>query len=103
MAQVADWSVYLIRCGDGSLYTGIATDVAQRLEQHRAADGKGAKYLRGRGPLSLSCECPVGERGLALRIESRIKRMRRQDKERLARGEKALAEFVEAVRVADDG
>ena len=43
------WHLYLLRCGDGTLYCGIAVDVAARLKQH--AEGKGAKYTRGRGPL----------------------------------------------------
>ena len=45
------WFAYILRCGDGSLYTGITTDVDARLEAHRS--GKGAKYTRGRGPLEL--------------------------------------------------
>ena len=54
------WSVYLVRCGTGALYTGIATDVARRLTDHRQAEGKGAKYLRGKGPLRLVLEKKVG-------------------------------------------
>lgn len=49
-----NWKVYILRCGDGSLYTGISTDVARRLEEHRS--GKGAKYTRSRGPLELVYE-----------------------------------------------
>ena len=45
------WKLYILRCGDGTLYTGITTDVEKRLEAHRT--GKGAKYTRGRGPLEL--------------------------------------------------
>ena len=43
------WCVYILRCGDGSLYTGATDDFPRRLEAHRS--GKGAKYTRGRGPL----------------------------------------------------
>ena len=46
-----NWYLYILRCGDGTLYTGITTDVEKRLEQHRT--GKGAKYTRGRQPLEL--------------------------------------------------
>ncbi len=52
------WYLYLVRCGDGTLYTGISTDVGRRLAEHRA--GKGARYLRGRGPLSLARKVRVG-------------------------------------------
>ena len=77
------WYVYLVRCGDGTLYTGIATDVSRRLEEHRGGEGKGAKYLRGRGPLQLVLEKTVGARGVALSVESRIKKLRRAQKEEL--------------------
>ena len=46
------WYVYILRCGDGTLYTGMTDDVQRRLDAHRA--GKGAKYTRGRGPLELA-------------------------------------------------
>jgi putative endonuclease len=75
------WSVYLIRCGDRSLYTGIATDVDRRLEEHRAGTGKGSKYLRGRGPLELVACSEVGAHGPALRAEARIKKLSRLRKE----------------------
>lgn len=84
------WSVYLVRCADGALYTGIARDVARRLGEHQSDSGKGAKYLRGKGPLELAFECPVGERGLALRVERRIKRLTRERKLRLIDGEDSL-------------
>ncbi len=79
------WSLYIVRCRDGSLYTGIATDVKRRLEDHRQAGGRGAKYLRGRGPLALVLERSVGSRSLALRLESRIKRLGKARKEELVR------------------
>lgn len=79
-----DWSLYLVRCGDGALYTGIATDVERRLAEHAA--GKGAKYLRGRGPLSLAFERSVGDRGAALRMEYAIKQLSRERKEALVSG-----------------
>ena len=77
------WSVYLVRCGTGALYTGIATDVAHRLTEHRQAQGRGAKYLRGRGPLRLVFEKKVGAKGLALSVERRIKKLSKARKEAL--------------------
>lgn len=72
------WSVYILRCRDGSLYTGIARDVQMRLEQHRS--GKGAKYTRGRGPLELvyTEECP--DKSAALKREFAIKQLPREEK-----------------------
>ncbi|MBX3192575.1 MAG: GIY-YIG nuclease family protein [Labilithrix sp.] len=75
------WFVYLARCADGSLYTGIARDVAQRIAQHDA--GKGAKYTRGRGPLALCAVRGCASKGEALRLELAVKRLPRVDKERL--------------------
>ena len=76
---MAAFSVYLVRCRDGSLYTGIATDVARRLIEHE--DGaRGAKYLRGKGPLKLVYQKQVGDRSLASKIENRIKRMSKAEK-----------------------
>ena len=51
---MSDWYFYLVRCRDGSLYTGISTDVARRLAQHRGEGSAGSKYLKGRGPFDLS-------------------------------------------------
>ena len=75
------WYVYILRCGDGSLYTGIATDVVRRLAEHQT--NKGAKYLRGRGPLKLVFEKQVGSRSQALKIEHKVKGLTRQEKEDL--------------------
>jgi len=97
-ATTSDWSVYLIRCGDGSLYTGVARDVARRFEEHSASEGKGAKYLRGRGPLRLVLEHPVGERGLALRVEGRIKKLPRAQKELLLDGTRTVERIVSGAR-----
>lgn len=88
------WQIYLIRCKDGSLYTGITTDVPRRLGQHAGSGGAGAKYLRGRAPLSLAWCCTVGTRSNALRIERRIKKLGKRDKERLVAGECGLSELA---------
>lgn len=67
------WYLYILRCGDGSLYTGITTDVEARLAQHRA--GKGAKYTRGRGPLEVVYTEECGDHSAALKRELEIKAM----------------------------
>lgn len=73
--------MYILRCGDGSYYCGIAVDIQSRLEKHRA--GKGAKYTKGRLPLSLVYEELVGSRSEALIREWAIKQMNRAEKEKL--------------------
>jgi putative endonuclease len=72
------WFVYLVRCTDGSLYCGIARDVAARIAQHDA--GKGAKYTRGRGPVALVAKRRVKTKGDALRLEAAVKRERTAEK-----------------------
>ena len=73
--------MYIVKCRDGSLYTGIAADVERRIADHLA--GRGAKYLRGRGPLKLVFKKQVGRKGQALKVEHRIKRLSRHEKEGL--------------------
>lgn len=75
------WKLYILRCGDGSLYTGITTDVQARLEVHRS--GKGAKYTRGRGPLELIYSEECGTHSDALKRELAIKDLTKKEKLRL--------------------
>jgi predicted GIY-YIG superfamily endonuclease len=75
------WSVYIVRCKDGSLYTGIATNVEERIAKHNA--GKGAKYTRSRCPVVLVWqEAAVSESAARIR-EVAIKRMKKAEKEAL--------------------
>ena len=69
------WFVYILRCGDGTLYTGVTDDVQRRLAAHRA--GKGAKYTRGRGPLELVYTQEQPDKSTALRREFQIKKLTR--------------------------
>lgn len=78
------WHVYFMRCGDGTLYCGVTNDLPKRLAAHRA--GKGAKYTRGRGPLALVWKRRVKDRGGALKLEARLKRMTRRAKSALIEG-----------------
>lgn len=83
------WWVYLARCADGSLYTGIARDVAERIAAHDA--GKGAKYTRGRGPLEVCAVRRCGSKGEALSLEMAVKALARPAKESLTRPRKLAA------------
>ena len=76
-----NWHLYILRCGDGTLYTGITTDVARRLEAHR--QGRGAKYTRGRGPLELIYQEECGTHSEALKRELAVKQLSRAEKETL--------------------
>lgn len=93
------WSVYLLRCRDGSIYTGISTDVRRRMGEHESGK-KGAKFLRGKGPLELVYERQVGSQSTATRLENRIKRLPSTDKSNTKllprRIEALLAEIEEA-------
>lgn len=78
-----EWFIYLIRCKSGQLYTGITTDVQRRLAEHQSS--KGAKYLRGRGPLQLVFQQKVGSRSDALKMEAAIKKLPKPAKEEFIR------------------
>ncbi len=79
----ARWHVYLLCCGDGTLYTGATNDLDKRLAAHRA--GKGARYTRGRGPLALVHHEPARDRSAALRREAALKKLPREAKQKLVR------------------
>jgi len=86
---MALWSVYLLRCADGSLYTGVTNDLARRLAAHGA--GKASKYTRSRRPVRLACAFGRWRaRGTALRMELRIKAMTRDEKLALVAHQRAL-------------
>ena len=74
----SSWKLYILRCRDGSLYTGITTDVQKRLAAHNV--GKGAKYTRGRGPLELVYREDCGDHTAAQKRELEIKSLTREEK-----------------------
>lgn len=88
--NVKSWHVYMIRCADDTLYTGITTDVLRRFGEHQAQGKLSARYLRGRAPLQLVFTCPAGDRSSASQLEYRLKQLSRADKLALIRGEKTL-------------
>lgn len=77
------WFVYVLRCADGSFYTGITTDVARRLEEHNGSDRLGARYTRVRRPVSLAYMETVASRAEATRREAAIRKSGRVGKARL--------------------
>ena len=72
------WYLYILRCGDGTLYTGVTNDVEKRFSAH--CSGKGAKYTRGRGPLALIYREECGSCSAALKREREVKKLKREEK-----------------------
>lgn len=82
MSTDSPWWLYVLDC-DGRLYTGVSTDPERRLTEHRSGGSRAARYTRGARSLELRYTVALGNRSLALRAESRLRRLRRADKLRL--------------------
>ena len=82
-----DWFVYILRCNDGSLYTGVARDVARRVEEHNSDNQRGAKYTRARRPVNLVYQEQVASRSAAGKREHEIKQLKKSVKEQLIRSQ----------------
>ena len=89
-----DWYLYLIRCHDGKLYTGISTDVARRFAQHQGEGGAGSKYLKGRVPLTLVFQKNLGSNSLALKVERKVKKLPKARKEALIRANAHIDKII---------
>jgi putative endonuclease len=84
---MSPWYVYIVKCADDSLYTGIAKDVDRRIEEHNHSNLLGARYTRGRRPVSLVYHETLDSRSQASKRENEIKRLSRKDKESLVDGD----------------
>lgn len=93
-AGIRPWYLYMIRCRQGQIYTGVTTDVERRLQEHSGGP-RGARFLRGRGPLTLAYQSRVGDRHEALRAEHRVKQLSRVQKEALIQGRLDLRTLLE--------
>ncbi len=80
------WFIYLIRCRDRSLYTGITTDIKRRFNEHQDGGRKGSKYLRGKAPLEVVLKRKIGSKSLALQVEHIVKKMTKTEKEMFVSG-----------------
>ena len=76
------WWLYMLECADASLYTGICTDPVRRVKEHNESP-KGARYTRACRPVSLRLLTPAGDRASASRLEAKVKRLTRQEKNNL--------------------
>jgi putative endonuclease len=85
----AAWHLYILRCGDGSLYTGVTTDIERRVREHQ--EGKAARYTRAHSPVKLVHSEKCGDRSRALSRECAVKSLNRQGKEALIGGGSAAA------------
>ncbi|MFD1557962.1 GIY-YIG nuclease family protein [Paraburkholderia silviterrae] len=88
------WFLYLLECADGSVYTGIAVDVAARFAQH--ANGTGARYTRSRKPVRVLAQFELADRASALRAEYRVKQLTAREKRALAAGARTLESVLPA-------
>lgn len=85
------WFVYMLRCADDTLYTGITTELARRVDEHNADNLLGARYTRSRRPVSLVYAEELDSRSAAARREAALKKMGRQQKLALVAVGKATA------------
>ncbi len=84
-AQAENWWVYIVECADGTLYTGCAKDLEQRILAHN--QGSGAKYTKVRLPVKLKYQLEAPDRSVAQHLEAEIKKLSRQQKQELIAGE----------------
>lgn len=82
---MADWFVYLLRCSDGSFYTGVARNLERRLRQHNGELVGGARYTRGRRPVELAWSEPCADRAAAQAREAQVRKLSRAEKLRLVK------------------
>lgn len=88
------WSIYMIRCGDNSIYTGISNNVAKRFAVHQSGNARAAKYTRTRHPLQLVFTAEIGNKSAASSAEYQIKQLPKRTKEALVAGRISLSELV---------
>ncbi|TKB47695.1 GIY-YIG nuclease family protein [Thalassotalea mangrovi] len=86
----SSWFVYILRCADKSLYTGITIDVEKRLQEHNADNVKGAKYTRARRPVELVYQETLPDRSGAAKREAQIKKLSRQQKIKLINADESM-------------
>ena len=83
MSKPSNWYVYLLRCADNSLYTGVTTDITRRIKEHNSCNKKGAKYTRVRRPVSLAYQETAIDRKTACQREYQLKQLTKKEKEKL--------------------
>lgn len=89
--------IYIIRCEDNSLYTGITTDIKRRFEEHSTKSVKGAKYTHTHSVLKIERVWETDTRQNASKLEYRLKRLKKEQKELLAGGNAEISEFLSEI------
>ncbi|MFD1384717.1 GIY-YIG nuclease family protein [Rhodanobacter aciditrophus] len=84
------WFVYIIKTRLNTLYTGVTTDLTRRFDEHTQGKVKGARYLKGKGPLQLVWSESVLDKRMAMQVEYRIKQLSRVKKDQLVSGKQSL-------------
>ncbi len=95
---MSDWFLYMVRVKNGSLYTGITTDVDRRFQEHVEGGIKAAKYLRGKAPLKLVLKYKVGDRSLAMKAEAAVKKLPKPEKERLIKKKPLVQKIIKRLQ-----
>lgn len=98
-----EWFIYMVRTAKGALYTGITTDVERRIAEHQAGAPKGARSLRGKGPLELVFAAKARDRSTASKLEWQLKQWPRKQKEALIRGEVPLPAITDSDETTESG
>lgn len=94
---MSKWYLYIVKCCDKSLYTGITIDVARRFEEHCGKGKTGAKYPKSRRPLTLVFQAKVGDRNLAMKVERKVKKLPKIKKEMLVNGDLSIEGIIRQV------
>ena len=94
MSTVQKWYLYIIRCADDSLYTGITLDLHRRFDEHSSNGPKCAKYLRGRQPLTMIYHTEFDDKSAALKAEIKVKKLTKAQKILLASGKLVINEIA---------
>lgn len=95
------WFIYIIETSNGQLYTGVTTDVERRFKEHQASSSRTAKSLRGKGPLTLRFSHQIGDKGAALSMEYKIKKLTRAKKLQLIEGHINIEQLMRTKRRLD--
>ncbi len=97
---MSNWYVYMIRCVNKTLYTGITSNVDRRFAEHQSSGPRAARYLKGKGPLQLVFSTETEDRASALRLEQTIKKLSKAQKERLVQRPETMQEVIEKIPLA---
>ncbi|AOE49616.1 GIY-YIG nuclease family protein [Kangiella sediminilitoris] len=93
--ELATWHLYILRCKDGTLYTGITNNLERRFEEHQSNGPRCAKYLRGRQPVTMIYHTSFKNKSLALKAEIKVKKLTASQKKLLASGQLVIHEIAD--------